>query len=311
MEAARGKGLNNCTIIQFRRVGRLETIQVNEGMDNNKPIGVFDSGVGGLSVLRRIRADLPHERLLYVADSGHAPYGNKPADFVARRSFAITEFLLERSAKAVVVACNTATAAAITHLRTQFEIPIIGIEPAVKPAVAATRSGVVGILATGNTVQSDKFADLLDRHGHRARVLVQPCPGLADCVEHGELSGPRPRALLERYLRPLLAEGADTLVLGCTHYPFLIPLIQRLVGPDVAILDPSPAVARQLRRRLEAGELLANGGATGGERYFTSGALERSARVMNRLLGHAVSLETLPERHERLKMQDIIFHIDS
>ncbi|HRZ23090.1 MAG TPA: glutamate racemase [Candidatus Contendobacter sp.] len=264
--------------------------------NHNPPIGVFDSGVGGLSVLRRIRADLPHETLLYVADSGHAPYGSKPVDFVARRAFAITEFLLDQGAKAVVVACNTATAAAIARLRAHFNLPIIGIEPALKPAVAETRSGVVGILATSNTVRSDKFADLLDQHGHRARVMVQPCPGLADCVEHGELSGPRPRALLERYLEPLLAAGADTLVLGCTHYPFLTPLIQRLVGPDVTILDPSPAVARQLRRRLEAAELLADGRAVGGERYFTSGAPEPTARLMARLLGQPVTVEILPER---------------
>ena len=272
-------------------------------MDNDKPIGVFDSGVGGLSVLRRIRADLRHETLVYVADSGHAPYGNKPAEFIARRSAAITEFLLEQGVKAVVVACNTATAAAIAWLRAQFMIPIIGIEPAVKPAVATTRSGVVGILATGNTVRSDKFADLLDRHGHRARILVQPCPGLADCVEHGELNGRRPRALLERYLPPLLAESVDTLVLGCTHYPFLSPLIQRLAGPDVAILDPSPAEARQLRRRQETAGLQADGGATGGERYFTSGAPERTLQVMSRLLGHAITLETLPERREESKAQ--------
>ena len=275
-------------------------------MDNHQqPIGVFDSGVGGLSVFRRIRADLPHEALLYVADSGHAPYGNKPAEFIARRAFAITEFLLEQGAKAVVVACNTATAAAIVRLRAHFSLPIIGIEPALKPAVAETRSGVVGILATGNTVRSDKFAALLDQHGHRARVMVQPCPGLADCVEHGELSGPRPRTLLERYLEPLLAQGADTLVLGCTHYPFLIPLIQRLAGPNVAILDPSPAVARQLRRRLEAGELLADGCAAGGERYFTSGAPEPTARLMARLLGHPVTLEVLPERFRQGGMPQI------
>lgn len=264
-------------------------------MHDDRPIGVFDSGVGGLSVLRRIRADLPHETLLYVADSGHAPYGNKPAEFVARRSVAITEFLLEQRAKAVVVACNTATAAAIARLRDQFGIPIIGIEPAIKPAVAATRSGVVGILATGNTVRSDKFAALLDQHGHRARVMVQPCPGLADCVEHGELNGPRPRALLEQFLEPLLEQGVDVLVLGCTHYPFLTPLIQRLTGPDVAVLDPSGAVARQLRRRLEAADLLADGRAAGGASYFTSGALERTGHVMSRLLGHLVALEPLPE----------------
>ena len=264
--------------------------------NHNQPVGVFDSGVGGLSVFRRIRADLPHETLLYVADSGHAPYGNKPAEFIARRAFIITEFLLDQGVKAVVVACNTATAAAIARLRARFNVPIIGIEPALKPAVAETRSGVVGILATGNTVRSDKFAALLDQHGQRARVLVWPCPGLADCVERGELSGPRPHALLERFLEPLLAAGADTLVLGCTHYPFLIPLIQRLAGPEVAILDPSPAVARQLRRRLEMAELLADGGAPGGERYFTSGVPERTSQLVSRLLGHPVVVESLPGR---------------
>ncbi|MCC9000587.1 MAG: glutamate racemase [Candidatus Contendobacter sp.] len=264
---------------------------------NNNPIGVFDSGVGGLSVFRRIRADLPDETLLYIADSGHAPYGNKPADFIVRRSFAITEFLLEQGAKAVVVACNTATAAAIAQLRARFDIPIIGIEPALKPAVAETRSGVVGILATGNTVRSDKFAALLDRHGQHTRVLVQPCPGLADCVEQGELSGPLPRSLLERYLEPLLAQGVDTLVLGCTHYPFLIPLIQRLAGPNVVILDPSPAVAQQLRRRLKLGNLLAESGAPGDERYFTSGQPEQTLPVIRRLLGCPLTLEVLPERY--------------
>lgn len=262
---------------------------------NNNPIGVFDSGVGGLTVFRQIRADLPDETLLYVADSGHAPYGSKPNDFIVQRSFAITAFLLEQGVKAVVVACNTATAAAIARLRARFSIPIIGIEPALKPAVARTHSGIVGILATGNTVRSDKFAALLDRHGQHARVLVQPCPGLADCVEQGELSGAHLQALLERYLAPLLRHGADTVVLGCTHYPFLIPLIQRLAGPNVAILDPSPAVAQQLRRRLEGGGLLAAGDAPGGARYFTSGSLEQTQPIISRLLGYPVTLEVLPE----------------
>ena len=262
-------------------------------MDNNNPVGVFDSGVGGLSVLRQIRADLPHETLLYVADSGHAPYGGQTLEFILRRSVAITEFLLERGAKVVVVACNTATAAAIAQLRRQFDIPVIGIEPAIKPAVAMTRSGVVGILATGHTVRSAKFADLLDRHGRQARVLAQPCPGLADCVEQGELGGLRPRILLERYLAPLLAEDADTLVLGCTHYPFLTPLIERLVGPEVSILDPSAAVARHLRNRLEALDLLADRGAPGGEGYFTSGAPVPTAQVMSRLLGYSITLDVL------------------
>lgn len=247
-------------------------------------------------MLQRIRDELPQENLLYVADSEHAPYGNKPVEFIVRRAFAITEFLLERGVKAVVVACNTATAAAIGPLRARFDIPIIGIEPALKPAVTMTRTGIVGILATGNTVASDKFADLLDHHGRQARVLVQPCPGLADCVEQGDLHGSRPRALLDLYLQPLLEQNADTLVLGCTHYPFLIPVIQRLVGPNVAILDPGPAVARQLRRRLEAVGKLASADVAGGACYFTSGSPEPTAQVMSQLLGHPVTLAMLPER---------------
>ena len=263
--------------------------------NHNQPVGVFDSGVGGLSVLQRIRDELPRENLLYVADSEHAPYGNKPVEFIARRVFAITEFLVDRGVKAVVVACNTATAAAIAPLRARFDIPIIGIEPALKPAVATTRTGVVGILATGNTVASNKFADLLDHHGHQARVLVQPCPGLADCVERGDLHGPRPHALLARYLQPLLEQNADTLVLGCTHYPFLIPLIQQLVDPNVTILDPGPAVARQLRHRLEMAGKLAGENVAGGECYFTSGAPARTAKVMRQLLNRSVTLAVLPK----------------
>ncbi len=279
-------------------------MQVND-LNRDQPVGVFDSGVGGLSVLRQIRADLPGERLLYVADSGHAPYGNKPAAFIVQRALVITEFLLEQGAKAIVAACNTATAAAIHQLRARFHLPIIGIEPAVKPAVAMTRSGVVGILATGNTVRSDKFAHLLDQHGHRARVLVQPCPGLADCVEQGDLHGTEPRALLQRYLAPLLNAGADTLALGCTHYPFLTPLIQELTGPGVTILDPSPAVARHLRHRLIAAGLLAEGVSAGGERYFTSGPLPPTAAVMTRLLDAPVHLERLPEAFSAAELKRV------
>ena len=261
-------------------------------------IGIFDSGVGGLSVWRQIRADLPGEALVYVADSGYAPYGGRSTEFVTRRALAITAFLHEQPIKALVVACNTATAAAIAALRDRYRLPIIGIEPALKPAVAMSRSGVVGILATEHTVRSDKFTALLDQHGHRARVMIQPCPGLADCVEQGDLDGSRPRALLAYYLEPLLAQQVDTLVLGCTHYPFLLPLIQQLAGPNVAILDPSPAVVRQLHRRLQAGNLLADGGdegrRLGAVQYYTSGGLEPAARVMAALLGHPVSLKPLP-----------------
>jgi glutamate racemase len=222
------------------------------------PIGVFDSGVGGLSVLREIRARLPHEPLLYVADSAHVPYGNKTPAFIVERSRTLGRFLLDLGAKALVIACNTATAAAASTLRTDWPgIPIIGMEPAVKPAVAATRNGVVGVLATVGTAQSSRFAALLDDFARDVRVVVQPAPGLAEAVEAGALGSPATRALVARHLEPLLGAGVDTLVLGCTHYPFLKPLITELAGPGITLIDTGTAVARQVERRLAAHHLLA------------------------------------------------------
>ena len=216
----------------------------------SRPIGVFDSGVGGLSVLRHIRAVLPGEDLLYVADSLHAPYGAKSVQFIQARSEVIAGFLVARGAKALVVACNTATSAAIASLRQRFDLPIVGMEPAVKPAAEATRSGVIGVLATGGTLESARFAELVQRFGSQARVIVQPCPGLVEQVESGDLSGPLTRRLLAGFVEPLLAQGADTLVLGCTHYPFLEPLLRELAGEQVSLIETGAAVARQLARRL-------------------------------------------------------------
>lgn len=239
-------------------------------MGSEAPIGVFDSGVGGLSVLAEIRELLPAESLLYVADSGHVPYGDKSTDYIRQRSRALAEFLLGQRAKALVVACNTATAAAVNDLRSLFEVPVIGMEPAVKPAALATRSGVVGVLATTGTLQSAKFAALLDRFAGSVRVVTQPCPGLVECVEQGQLDGPELEALLRSYVRPLLAEGCDTLILGCTHYPFLRPLLRRLVPESVALVDTGAAVARQLRHRLRESDLLAHGPARPA-RFWTTG----------------------------------------
>jgi glutamate racemase len=260
----------------------------------HQPIGVFDSGVGGLSVLRGIRQELPHEDLLYVADSGHAPYGDKPMEVIEARSVAITEFLLEQGAKAVVVACNTATGAAARVLRTRYSVPIVAMEPAVKPAVARTRSGVVGVLATRRTLESHNFSLLMERVGAGAEVVLQPCPGLVERVEAGDLDGDYTSALLADYLQPLLERGADTLVLGCTHYPHLIPLIGRLAGPDVVVLDSGAAVARQVRRRLESIDLLAPAGRPGTERFWTSGCPVGTHGLMTRLWRSVVHLERLP-----------------
>ena len=254
-------------------------------------IGVFDSGVGGLSVLKHIRAQLPRPRLLYVADSGHVPYGDKTPEHIRERALFLSQFLIEQGAMSVVIACNTATAAAAATLRARFEIPIIGMEPAVKPAVAATRSGVVGVLATVGTLESAKFAALLEQYAGEVEIVAQACPGLVEQVEAGELDGSKTRALLERYTAPLLARGADTLVLGCTHYAFLRPQIAQLVGPAVALIDTGDAVAKQVVRRLPPTAAL--GAATPEERFWTTGDLTAARRIVGQLWGGAVSVNAL------------------
>jgi glutamate racemase len=222
----------------------------------NAAIGVFDSGIGGISVLKHIRAFLPHEDLIYCADSNHAPYGNKSPDFIRERSLYLSQFLIEQGAKAIVVACNTATAAAIEHLRASFPIPIIGMEPAVKPAAAATKTGVIGVLATSGTLKSAQFAALLESYGKNVKVVTQACHGLVECVERGELEAEATHHLVAGYIQPLLAEGADTIVLGCTHYPFLRPLIEAQLGSGITLIDTGEAVARQVQRRLQEAALL-------------------------------------------------------
>ncbi len=252
------------------------------------PIGVFDSGVGGLSVLRAIRDTLPSEALIYVADSGNAPYGNRPRTFVQERASALTAFLLDRGAKAVVVACNTATGIAVDALRARFSIPIVAVEPAIKPAALRTRSRVVGVLATTGTLASDNVMRLLDKYGAGVRVLVQPCPGLADRVEAGDLGGPAARELVEAYVRPLVREGADVLVLGCTHYSFLRPLIADAAGPEVELIDPVTAVARELGRRLREAGLLSQSDRPGAVEFWTTGPAERVQPVIAELWGERV-----------------------
>lgn len=261
-------------------------------MTSNAPIGVFDSGVGGLSVLREIRALLPQESLLYVADSGHVPYGEKSPEFIGERCQVIANFLLGQGAKALVLACNTATVAGVAQLRERYaQLPIVGMEPAVKPAAAATRSGVVGVLATTGTLRSAKFAALLDRFAGDVRVITQPCPGLVELIEAGDLHSPALRALLEGYVKPLLAEGCDTLILGCTHYPFLRPLLGQMVDPPVSLIDTGAAVARQVQRLLGERELLASGPARA-EGFWCSGDAAAMQRVMPTLWGEAAEVRT-------------------
>lgn len=231
-------------------------------MSATAPIGIFDSGIGGLSVLRHVRALLPDEELLYFADAGFAPYGEKPETVIVERALAIAEFFLRFRIKAMVVACNTATAAAIAALREHHpQLQVVGVEPGLKPAAALTRSGVVGVLATAGTLASDKFQKLQQQTSASTGVtfIAQACNGLADQIEKGELNSRDTAAMVQRYVAPLLAQHADTLVLGCTHYPFVEPLINRLasVAPNpVHLIDTGEPVARQLERLLRQQGLL-------------------------------------------------------
>lgn len=262
--------------------------------DDSRTIGVFDSGVGGLSVLHHIRQTLPDGRLIYVADSGHVPYGDKSPAYIEQRSQTLTRFLIEQGADAIVIACNTATAAAVSSLRSQFDLPIVGMEPAVKPAVAATKSGVVGVLATVGTLESARFAALLERYGGDVEIVTQGCPGLVEQVELGELRSARTRELVERYTTPLLARGADTLILGCTHYPFLASLIRDVVGNDIALVDTGAAVARQLQRRIQT-ELPACAPGQASAQFFTSGDATPASRIMSVLWNEPVLARRLPD----------------
>ncbi|QJD60316.1 glutamate racemase [Pseudomonas sp. gcc21] len=261
-------------------------------MSNNAPVGVFDSGVGGLSVLGEINRLLPQETLLYVADSGHVPYGEKSAEYIRERSRKIASFLVEQGAKALVLACNTATAAAVADLRSLYDMPVVGMEPAVKPAALATRTGVVGVLATTGTLQSARFAALLDRFAGAVRVVTQPCPGLVECVERGELQGQHVEQLLRSYTDPLLEAGCDTLILGCTHYPFLRAQLMTILPSGITLVDTGAAVARQLRARLSEAELLADG-ASQGPRFWSTAAPKSLEDVLRVLWGRNETVRAL------------------
>jgi len=234
-----------------------------------RPIGIFDSGLGGLSVVADIRRQLPHESLIYVADSRHCPYGEKSEDFVRARAEAIGDFLVGEGCKAIIVACNTATAAAVAMLRSRFELPVVAVEPALKPAAAMTRSGVIGVLATRSTLQSPAYARLLAGHARHHHVIGESCPEWVDAVERGAVEDPATAALVAARVQPLLARGADVLVLGCTHFPFLRPHIVRCAGDSVTILETGPAVARRLRARLSEAQLVADA-ATPRHRFLSS-----------------------------------------
>ncbi len=259
-------------------------------------IGLYDSGVGGLSVLSQVRQHLPAEDLIYVADNAYVPYGEKPTSTIEARACAIADQLLARGVKALGVACNTATAAAIETLRRRHPgLPIIGIEPAVKPAAALTRSGVIGVLATSGTLASPRFVQLMQREAPQARVLLRPCPEWVALVERGDFDAPRHHDTLAAPVHALLAEGADVLVLGCTHFPFLLPRLRQIAGPDVTILETGSAFARQLQRRLdEAGLLNPRRDTVGATQWLASGDTAGFERHVEALLHQRADCQRLP-----------------
>lgn len=254
----------------------------------SSPIGIFDSGVGGLSVLRAIRAQMPEESVVYFGDQGHIPYGSRPMEQIRNFSEAITKFLLERNAKIIVVACNTASAAALKYLRGKFPATLfVGMEPAVKPAAETTRTGRVGVLATPATFQGALYASVVERFANGVELFQNTCSGLVQQIEQGNLNGGETRRILEDALHPMLEMNIDTVVLGCTHYPFVIPLVQEIVGEKVRVIDPAPAVARQVKRLLEAGGMRADSSEKADVRLFTSGEPKALTALLPVLLGES------------------------
>ncbi len=250
-------------------------------------VGVLDSGVGGLSVLREVRRLLPGEHVLYVADSAYAPYGDRDPAFINARVDAVADYLVGRGATAIVVACNTATGISVDGLRQRLHLPVVAIEPAVKPAAQATRVGRIGILATSRTLESGRFKALVAAHAAGVEVVGQACPALVERVEAGDFTGPAARTAVEACGAPLREKGVDVLVLGCTHFPFLEPLIREAAGPGVTIVDPAAAVARQLVRRLEAAGLRASRD-VGDEAFVTTGDPAAVAPIVAHVWGREV-----------------------
>ncbi len=248
-------------------------------------VGIFDSGVGGLSVLREIRKLLPSQPLLFIGDQAHVPYGKRQLPEIQAFSFEITRYLLDAGAKLIVVACNTASAAALKALRVKFpQVPFVGMEPAVKPASQQTRNGVVGVLATPATFQGELYNTLVEKFARNVRILTSTLPGLVEEIENGNLDSPKTRSILKEAIRPMLAQGADTFVLGCTHFPFVLPLIREIAGPQVNVIDPAPAIARRTQALLRENgwENLTTEPAP--VTFFTTGDLQKFNSVLQHLL---------------------------
>ncbi len=254
------------------------------------PLGAFHSGMGGLSIVAELRRTLPYEEILFYADTVNCPYGVRSDEWLRTRALEITDFLLERGAKGIVVACNTASAAGLEHLRVVRQVPIVGLVPAVKPAVAATRTGVIGVLATKGAMRGRLLHDVIERFAHPADVeVVTVAPtGLVEAVERGDLHTQETREAISQALAPIIEQGADTIVLGCTHFPFLQSIIREVAGNNVQLIDSGQGVARQTSRVLQSRHLLHPTGKPGALTVYTSGSPDAVRPVVWRLLGEEV-----------------------
>ncbi len=259
---------------------------------DTRPIAMLDSGVGGLSILREVRNQLPNEDILYFADQRHVPYGPRPRQEIQSFSEAITRFFLERDAKVVVIACNAASAASLHYLRKTFpDLIFVGMEPAVKPAAERTQRGVIGVITTKATYQGELFASVVERFTDGVKVVTQVCPTFVTHVEAGQLDTSQVRQVAEEYLQPLIAAHIDQLVLGCTHFPFLVPLLQDILGPEIEIIDPGPAIARQTGRVIA--QKRNHPRHSGQVAYFTSGDAAAFHHLAARLLAEPVGAEQI------------------
>ena len=270
------------------------TLKSKPQKTNTDPIAIFDSGVGGLSIAQCINHRLPNENLLYVADTLHAPYGDKTAEFIQQRVNEIAYWFIERNAKAIVVACNTATVNAIDQLRKNISIPVIGVEPAIKPAVNLSKNKKVAILVTKATAENQRFLTLVAQYGHNSEVIIQPCPGLVELIEQDKKNSPECELLLSKYLQPLLDKGVDTIVLGCTHYPLVKGIINKICGANVIIMETALPVTEQLQRQLAQHNLINPSDKLGTTRFYSSKHGDMQQALFTHIWQQSLQLNSYP-----------------
>ncbi len=267
-------------------------------------VGIFDSGIGGLSVLREIHNMLPFQPLYFIADQAHVPYGKRQMSEIRGFSFSITDFLAAKGAQVIVVACNTASAAALKVLRKKYpQLTFVGMEPAVKPATQKTHNSIVGVLATPATFQGKLYHTLVEKFARDVKILTHTCPGLVDAIESGEIATQNTRLILQRALLPMIEKGADTIVLGCTHFPFVVPMIKGIVGPDVTVIDPSPAIAKRVSFLLNKLNLIKRYSLKSEIVFSTTGKLESFKRIIHSLI--SIDASPIPLRWKNGKLEQI------